>query len=94
MAKTETKKEAKKEKVVVEKDIQNGVTRPGAGTKTGTIWEIADSKSQALGKPAGRKEVLDAAAEVEINPATAATQYGRWRKYNGLAGRGTESEEK
>ena len=48
--------------------------------------------SQKLGKPAGRKAVLDAATDVEINPATAATQYGRWRKYNGLAGRGTDEE--
>ena len=87
MAETE-----KKEKPVVEKDSQNGITRPKAGTKTGTVWEIADTMSQKLGKPAGRKAVLDAATDVEINPATAATQYGRWRKYNGLAGRGTDEE--
>lgn len=65
---------------------QNGVTRPKAGTKTARIWEIADAKSAEAGKPAKRKEVLDAAVAEEINVATAATQYGRWRKFHGLKG--------
>ena len=81
---------AQKEAVV--KDTKNGVTRPGSGTKTGRIWEIADTMSAELQAPAGRKVVLEAAEKEEINSATAATQYGRWRKYNGLEGRGTEAE--
>lgn len=68
----------------VEKDTQNGVTRPKAGTKTGRIWEIADSLSQQAGAPVARKDVLAAATTEDINVATAATQYGRWRKYHGL----------
>ena len=87
----ETEEVAKKAPVV-EKDTQNGITRPKTGTKTGTVWEIADTLSQVAGSPAGRKRVLARADDVDINPATAATQYGRWRKYNGLSGRGTESE--
>lgn len=66
------------------KDTQNGVTRPKAGTKTGRIWEIADSLSAQEGAPVARKKVLEAAMAEDINAATAATQYGRWRKYHGL----------
>lgn len=65
---------------------QNGVTRPKAGTKTARIWEISDAKSAEAGKPAKRKDVLDASSAEGINVATAATQYGRWRKFNGLKG--------
>ena len=89
---TDKKKEVAK-KEVVERDVQNGVTRPKAGTKTGIVWEIADALSAKAGAPAGRKVVLEAAAEQELNASTAATQYGRWRKYNGLTGTGREEEE-
>lgn len=75
-----------------EKDSQNGVTRPKENTKTGKVWEIADSISEENERPAYRKEVLAAAEEASIHPATAATQYGRWRKYHGLQGRGVEEE--
>jgi len=66
------------------KDTQNGVTRPKVGTKTGRIWEISDHLSSREGKPVERKKVLEAALAEDINTATAATQYGRWRKYHGL----------
>jgi len=69
---------------------QNGVVRPRATTKTGRVWEISDELSAAKGSPALRKDVLAKATEEGINPATAATQYGRWRKFNGLEGRGTD----
>lgn len=78
-------KEPAVEKAPVAKDEMNGVTRPKSGTKTGRVWDIADAQSQELGAPAQRKGVLDAAADEGINTATAATQYGRWRKYHGLA---------
>ncbi|AIM40613.1 hypothetical protein [Vibrio phage VpKK5] len=76
------------------KDSKNGVTRPKAGTKTGRVWEIADAQSQALGSPAPRAPVLEAATGEGINAATAATQYGRWRKYHGLEGTGKTVEAK
>src|SRR5690606_18417329 len=66
------------------KDIQNGVTRPKPGTVSGRIWEITDSLSAQEGFPVARKKVLEAATAEGINAATAATQYGRWRKYHGL----------
>lgn len=81
-------------KAVVERDKKNGITRPKAGTKTGTVWEIADAQSKTLKAPAPRAAVLEAAIAAKINPATAATQYGLWRKYNGLEGKGTAADKK
>lgn len=78
-----------KTKTPVVKDIQNGIARPKPGTKTGRIWEIADELSAQLGHPVPRKKVLEVAISENMNPATAATQYGRWRKYHGL---GAETE--
>lgn len=85
-AKKEAKEKAPKAEVV--KDIQNGITRPKAGTKTGRVWEIADKQSEAAGKPAKRKDVLDQFVAEGGNVATGATQYGKWRKYHGLVGNG------
>lgn len=72
------------------KDEKNGITRPKADTATGRVWAIADAQSAKLQKPAGRKAVIDECVAEKINSATAATQYGRWRKYHGLEGRGVE----
>lgn len=80
-----TETEAAEEKAKPVKDEQNGIPRPKAGTKTGRVWEIADELSAKKGEPAPRKEVLETANGEDINIATAATQYGRWRKYHGLA---------
>lgn len=84
----ETKAQAAKP----EKDTANGITRPKPGTKTCRVWEIADAQSANLGAPAPRKGVLEECVAEDLNSATAATQYGRWRKYHGLEGRGTEDE--
>lgn len=78
-----------KTKTPAVKDIQNGIARPKPGTKTGRIWEIADELSAQLGHPVPRRKVLEVAINENMNPATAATQYGRWRKYHGL---GAETE--
>jgi hypothetical protein len=78
---------AKKEKVVKEAKLkieQNGVSRPSPGTTTGRIWEIADEISAKLKAPAPRKDVMEQTKALGINDATAATQYGKWRKFNGL----------
>lgn len=62
----------------------NGVVRPKDGTSTGRVWAIADEISAAKGAPAPRKEVMDQCAAEKINVSTAATQYGKWRKFHGL----------
>lgn len=68
-------------KASANKDIKNGITRPKEGSTTRKVWDIADR----LG--ADRAAVLKEAAKRNINPATATTQYGKWRKYNGMEGR-------
>jgi hypothetical protein len=62
------------------KDTNNGVTRPKEGSETRKVWDFAD-------KLKTRADVLAACAKAKINPATATTQFGKWRKYNGLEGR-------
>ncbi len=79
------KKEAAPKPEKIPAIVQNGISRPKADTATGKVWEIADAESAKKGGPAARKEVLDAASQVGINAATAATQYGRWRKFHGLS---------
>lgn len=64
---------------------QNGVTQPSAGTSSAAIWGFADAQSAAAGAPAKRGEVLAACKAAGINEATAATQFGRWCKFNGVA---------
>lgn len=86
-AATKPEKPAKPAKVVKDKVEQNGIIRPSAGTTTGRIWEIADGLSAKTKAPAVRKDVMAQADAEKINAATAATQYGKWRKFNGLEGR-------
>jgi hypothetical protein len=74
-------KEPKAPRVTLAK--QNGVTRPGGGL-TGKVWECADRISAAVGAPAPRKQVMEELVAAGVNQATIATQYGRWRKFNGL----------
>jgi len=68
------------EPVKVEQEKANGVTRPKAGSKTGRVWEIAEQ----LGEEVTRKGVVDTCVAEGINPSTASTQYGKWRKFNGM----------
>ncbi len=86
-------KPAKEAKPKVERVKANGITRPKDNCTCGKLFEIADKISASTKKPARRAAVLEAAAKLSINPATAATQYGRWRRFNGLKGR-DEPEEK
>lgn len=70
----------------------NGVVRPATDTKTGKVWSIADEMTKEQGTPAKRKDVLNECDAHGIAASTAATQYGRWRKFNGLEGRGDAEE--
>lgn len=62
---------------------QNGVSRPLSGA-TKQVWEIADRISGEQRRPAERKEVTEAGLAAGLQQGTIHTQYGRWRKYNGL----------
>lgn len=97
--KTAAAKPAKETKPKVEKapkevkpkqEQANGVTRPRPGNTVARVWEIADQLSNfKLKEPkiAARADVLVAAENEKINAATAATQYGRWRRFHGITGR-------
>lgn len=87
MAKKKSTTEGTEAPVVEEKApkiSQNGIVQPGAGSTTGRIWDISNDLSAAAGAPAKRADVLKACQEEGINASTAATQYGRWRKFHGL----------
>jgi hypothetical protein len=92
-AKKATESKATKEKKVAEpkpvvvKDTKNGVTRPGKDTDTGRVWAICDTLNASATDedPISRAKVIKHAEAKGLNPSTAATQYGRWRTYNGLA---------
>ncbi len=79
-------KEAAKEAAKVVRAVANGVTRPADGTSTARIWQIADEISAKAKAPASRADVLKVAEAEGLNTATCATQYGRWRVFNGLKG--------
>ena len=55
--------------------------RPGEGTITGKVWEIADKIQEQTGR-AEREDVIKACMEEGININTASTQYSYWRKAN------------
>jgi hypothetical protein len=50
--------------------------------KTRKVWDIADAMPGA-----SRKEVLEACADHNINPNTAATQYAAWKRLEKACGR-------
>ena len=53
--------------------------RPGSGTITGRVWEIADRLFEETGK-ADRSAVVEACLRERININTASTQYSYWKK--------------
>lgn len=61
---------------------QNGVVRPKEGTVTGRVWKICDAIAEQAKAMPERKHVLSEAAKMQINEATARTQFARWKKFN------------
>lgn len=72
-------------KIAKVKVAQNGITRPGANTKCGLIFEVADKITAQTGMPATIAAVK--ASCTGINDHTVKTQYARWRQFNGIVGR-------
>ena len=52
--------------------------RPGEGTITGRVWEIADQLFEKTGE-ADRVAVVKACDEEDINMNTASTQFSHWK---------------
>lgn len=64
-------------------------TAPKAGSTTGKVWEIADGffsedASQTRDMKTFRAKVITACEAIGINPGTAATQFGAWKRSKGL----------
>ena len=55
--------------------------RPGDGTVTGRVWEIADEIKANKGS-ASREDVVQACLDEKINMNTASTQFSHWNKEN------------
>ena len=55
---------------------QNGVTRPGAGTTTARIWDIADGISASIKAPAQRGDGLQTGAVGSDRPSSQARVAG------------------
>lgn len=56
--------------------------RPGPGTKTRRVWEIADEIKKKFGK-ADREAVIKACMSEGLNINTASTQFSYWLKVHG-----------
>lgn len=101
-AKAKTEKAPKAPKAVkekapkIERERQNGHTRPLAGSKTGLIWDLADAISQKERRPALRDEVFDAYDKKvkDASMKTAGTQYSRWCAFHGVSAKLKEFKEK
>lgn len=62
------------------KEPKDPLARPKATSTTGLVWEIADKLYAAAGNQIpNRKEMIAACVAEEINPATASTQFGKWK---------------
>ncbi|AUR88739.1 hypothetical protein NVP2117O_61 [Vibrio phage 2.117.O._10N.261.45.E9] len=59
-------------------------TRPKAGTATGRVWDLADSVHTKVGDDIEKQMVVDLCVAEGINPSTAGTQFGKWRKFMGI----------
>lgn len=73
----------------LQKLSRNGITRPGANTKTGAIWDAADEISvKHPGQTAATIAELKAHPALRgMNDHTIKTQYARWRQFHGVKGR-------
>lgn len=71
-----------------EKLQSHGITRPGPGTETGKVWQVADQITASQnGVAATIASVRTNKLLIGVNDHTIKTQYARWRKYNGVTGR-------
>ena len=53
--------------------------KPGEGTRTRRVWEIADAVTRETGHRAARRDVVERFVAENGNPNTANTQYQHWK---------------
>ena len=86
-AKIKAKEDAKAAKEANRQPEQNGVRRPGPNGLCGRVWGLADKLSADLGQPVPVADLLKAGEADGLNAANIRTEYARWKKFHGLAGR-------
>lgn len=86
-AKEDDKAAAKAAKEANRQPEQNGVRRPGPNGLCGQAWAIFDELSQKLGQPTPIANAMEVAKERGLNEANVRTEYARWKKFYGIAGR-------
>lgn len=79
--------EVKVKPLKADKLQRNGITRPGADTKCGSIWAVADEISAKFHTIAAIAAIREDQRMAGIPEATIKTQYARWRQFNGVKGR-------
>jgi hypothetical protein len=81
----ETKKQADgnptKPEKTKEPSISKPAKRPKEGSMTGKVWAVADALHTETGTIPDRKAVIAACEAEGVNPSTASTQYGKWKKH-------------
>lgn len=65
--------------------VKNGITQPREGGKTRIVWDKCSELAKSLKRTPTRQEVI--AAQPKLNADTVATQYGYWRRFEGITGR-------
>ncbi len=86
VSKKATRKKVTKKVAVtkVERERQNDVLLPKAGSKAGQCWIIADRLAKKAGAPPKRADVVAACIKAGLNKAGSSADYQAWRKYHGL----------
>lgn len=91
-AKLQAIEDAKAAKEANRQPEQNGVRRPGPNGLCGRVWGLADKLSASLNQPVPVADLLVAGEAEGLNTANIRTEYARWKKFHGIAGRVTKAE--
>jgi hypothetical protein len=78
---------AKADKEASRQPMQNGVRRPSPTGLCGKVWSLADALSAELKQPVPVADLLKAGEAQGLNTSNIRTEYARWKKFHGLAGR-------
>jgi hypothetical protein len=85
--KVAAKQAAKQAKQKPKMPEENGVPRPGAEGLCGQAWAVFDEVSGAQNAACSIAQALEVAKTRGLNEGNVRTEYARWKKFNGLAGK-------
>ena len=92
-AKKELATSKKTSKPKVEREKQNGITKPIDGGPSNQIWDAADAAQAELGRVPGVGDILPDLEAAGIKTATIKAAYAHWRKFHGITGRVMSQEQ-